>query len=132
MHLCLSLIWHFLFIDLLPNTSNESSQAQKLIKLTLNHQLLHFNQNSFILAWKMLGLHHANYYFKLDVTDTCSHSSSTQSILVYTSTNTELLLQPDSLLGANINSTLFRLKLYDMEQNITVQLESFQLHSGRK
>ena len=120
----------FLFIDLLPNTTNESSQAR--IKLALNHQLLHFSQNSFMLAWKVFGLYHANYYFELNVTDTCTHSSSTQSILVITSTNTELLLQPDSLLGEDINSTFFTLKLYDMEQNKTVQLESFQLHSGSK
>ena len=85
-----------------------------------------------MLAWKVFGLNHANYYFELNVTDTCSHSSSTQSILVNTSTNTELLLQPESLLGENINSTFFSLKLYDMEQNKTVQLESFQLHSGSK
>ena len=85
-----------------------------------------------MLAWTVFGLYHANYYFVLNVTDTCSHSSSTRSILVNASTNTELLLQPESLLGEDINSTFFGLKLYDMEQNKTVQLESFQLHSGSK
>ena len=125
------------FSDLTWNTGiSHDSTTTEQIRLTLDHQLLYLNRNFSVIAWKVSGLDHTEFYFELNLTDRCSLTSDvhTETVTVVNKTrSTQLSFQPASLLGeGNVTSYDLKLTMYNTQQNQTTSMEVFRLHPQSK